>query len=249
MNSSLFFILLNFFLITIEVTTVAYIPSGFFTRRRSLIAFIVSFVLFVIAANLNAFFLETKILLRIGCVLIVDTIWIIFNFRASFIQSTFLAILVGSFQVVTDNVFGMLSLRTFPNGLALMNDPYAYYFLLYCSKLLQLLIVVLIRSWAKERFHPQKASWADWLRILFFPLATLLIALFLFRMLSRFPDLVGELLGCTVILLITDIVSIFLLNYLESQQNMALENTVLRQNLKLDSFHAGILYQSTQANP
>ncbi len=244
MNSWVLFVGLNFLLITIEAVAIAYIPGGFFPRRQSNAAFAISFMLLVCIANLVACFLPENTLIRIGCTLIADIIWVVFNFKASIIKCAFTAVLTCSLQCVNDNLFVLFVLRFSQNGGYLLNNPYGYYFFLYCSKLLLLLIAVLVRAWAKRRNQTQKAPWSDWLRVLFFPVATLAIALFLTNMILKFPELAGELLGCVIILLVVDLMSVFLINYLERQQNAILENAMLRQNLKIESEHILSLQES-----
>ena len=237
MNPTTTYILLNIFLVTIETLIAAYLPGGFFSKRRSRTFFSLSFVLFAIMANLSSLFWESLLLTRIIFFIVICSTWICLNYKTSILKSVFTAILVASLQTIVDDAFVTIAIHFSLEGAALINDPIAYYFLCYASKLLSLLIAVVICTWSKQRLRRYTGTWANWLRILFFPVATLSVAVFLTRILSKAPQLAGELLGCSFVLLIADLMSILLLNYFEKQQNAVLENTVLRQNLKLESEH------------
>ena len=231
------FYFLNFVLVAFETIIVAYIPTGFFKKRRSVPFFGFSLLVLIIISNAISIVFDSLLIIRVVCFITVCSIWIYLNYRTSFFKSIFAAILIASLQSVIDDAFITLAVHISHNGEAVISEPAAYYFLCYSSKLLSLLISVLICTWSKQRLKHYMGAWSNWLRILFFPVATLSIALILTRIIIENPEHASELLGCIFILLTADLMSIILLNFFEKQQNSIIENTVLRQNLKLESEH------------
>ena len=244
MSSFAVLVFLNVILIIIESAVLPYLADGFFARKSSSAVYCLSFGGLVLLANLFAAFLADMPLPRISCFTLSYSLWIFINHKATVMQCVFSSILIGSFQTVIDNIF-LMSAAYFSHGTnALMEDPYGYYAFCYGTKLFELLVAVIVRNWAKNRFRHQAATWLDWLRVLFFPLSSLLIAFLLYTVLLTEPHLAGKLLVCTLILLLSDFASILLLNYLERQQNAVLDNTVLRQNLKMESEHIRAIQES-----
>ena len=228
---------LNLLLIGVEAATIAYLPGSFFPRRRGMLFFALSLCFLAGLLSLNAFLLENYALFRILCTIMLGAIWIWLNFKGKIINILFVAAFSTSYQAIIDVAFLSIFMRLFPRSDSLLDDPRVYYFLCYTAKLLELLGVVLICTVSKQRSNPARSSFTSWLRLLFFPTATLSIALFLTRIILKTPEVSGELLGCSIILLIVDLMSIMLTSYLEKQQAAVLENTVLHQNLKLESEH------------
>ena len=73
-----------------------------------------------------------------------------------------------------------------------------------------------------------------------FPVATLIISIFLLRIYLIYPVLSWELTVCNAILLLVDIVSVFLFAYLERHRKAVSDNIILRQIMKtqLDNVEA-----------
>ena len=215
----------------------ALLPNGFFARKRNAGFFIASFCTLVVLLNLNSFLLQSYTIPRIACAITLDAVWIGLNFKGKPINLFFVAIFSTSYQSILDVVFLTVFLRHGQDSANLLNDPKAYYFLCYTAKLFELLVTALVCAAAKQKTNPARSGWTSWLRLLFFPVTTLVIALLLANILPKAPEVAGELLGCSIVLLVVDIMSIVLVYYLERQQEAVLENTVLRQNLKLESEH------------
>ena len=234
MTSPTILVLLNFLLVGVEAAATAYLPGSFFPRRHRMLFFSLSFCAFVLLLNLNAILLENYTLFRILCAIILSFIWMWLNYKGKLINILFAAAFSSSYQSIVDVAFLSVFISLAHTKL---DDPGSYYFLCYTAKLLELLGMVIIYAISKQRSYPARIILTSWLRLLFFPAATLSVALFLTRILLRAPDVSGELLGCSIILLVFDLMSIVLMRYLEKQQAVVLENTVLHQSLKLESEH------------
>lgn len=246
--TSAFLYLLNFILIAIETSMVFLLASGFFSKRSSISFACLSLAILIILANLNVFLLEEYPLFKITVNVLLHTIWVVLNYRASIVKCFVSIILLTSFQIITDNAFLIISsLLTSNLSNQILSNPYAYYILCYSAKLFELFLLVFVRTWAKKRFHQQSSPWTDWLRVLFFPFSAVLISIFLLSILNSEPHLASQLLGCTVVLLATVFMSILLLDHLERQQTAILDNIVLKQNLKLETDHIQSLQEAYSA--
>lgn len=126
------------------------------------------------------------------------------------------------------------------------NEYPSAYFLMSCFiKFAEIVGIMLLRAWMKTRHIRDLAtSVIEWLRLGFFPLASLGIGVVLFRIMLSNPALSGGLSICMVVLLLVDLLSVYLLDKLDQTQAAARENAVLRQNLKLEAEHFEALQDS-----
>lgn len=241
MTTSLFLYLLNFVLIAIEVSMVALLADGFFIKKQSHFHLQLPLFLLIVVVTISVILFETIPLLKLVINVCLYSLWVFLNYHSGFIKSTFSAVLLISFQVVIDSLFIMLSGNVSEH---VLTNPSVYYLVCYSAKLFELLSIVLIRTWAKERFNNYSLTWANWLRVLFFPFSTFLISLYLLSIVFAESHLAPQLLVCIFILLASDFMSILLLDYLDRQQTAILDNTVLKQNLKLETEHIQSLQES-----
>ena len=123
--------------------------------------------------------------------------------------------------------------------------PTAYFLICCFTKFIEIVGIMLLRAWMKTRhIRDLAASVIEWLRLGFFPLASLGIGVVLFRIMLSDPALSGGLSICIVVLLLVDLLSVYLLDKLDKTQAAARENAVLRQNLKLEAEHFEALQDS-----
>lgn len=232
------FYALNFFLVTVEVLCMTHLANAFFEKRVSTRRHILLTLLYILLANLPLLVFPANTVLRVSGSALLAILWLLLNYRASVFKGLFVAVFWLSYLTVVDALF-LASSSVFAGdaSASLLSDPFAYYLLCCSAKVFELLTVVLIHAWVGKRFQPPYSTWTDWLRVLFFPAASLAAALALVRILYIAPYLARELFACMFLLLLADLMAIFLLNYLEHQRQAALENTVLRQNLKLEGEH------------
>ena len=74
----------------------------------------------------------------------------------------------------------------------------------------------------------------DWLRIIAFPFMSTIIICALTQIFSVAPEAAPQILFCSIILLLTDMLAITLLNYLEQQQKSLRDYSILQHSLKLE---------------
>lgn len=236
------FYALNFFLVVIEVICMTHLANSFFEKKGSSKGYIMKTLAYVVVANIPLFFLANNPILKLLGILLAALVWLLMSYKTNLIKSLFVSVFWVSYIAIIDSLF-IVSSSFFisENSASLLSDPFAYYLLCYSAKIFELFTVVLIHTWAKTHFRSQYLSWADWLRILFFPSASVATTFLLVHILYLEPHLAKELFLCQIILLFSDLMSILLLNYLDSQRLTALENTILRQNLKLEHEHIASL--------
>ena len=238
----LFFYALNFFLVVIEVICMTHLANSFFEKKGSSKGYIIKTLAYVVLANIPLLFLANNLILKLLGVLLAALVWLLMSYKTNLIRSLFVSVFWLSYITIIDSLFIVSSSFFIPeNSASLLSDPFAYYLLCYSAKIFELFTVVLIHTWAKTHFRSQYLSRTDWLRILFFPSAAVATTFSLVHILYLEPHLAKELFLCQVILLFSDLMSILLLNYLDSQRLTALENTILRQNLKLEHEHIASL--------
>lgn len=232
MNNALF-MLLNMFMIALESIMTILLTNSLFKRRYSKKIHALLATALVVTHNLLLFFISTFSLPKLGLLLILMVLWIKITYRTELGKCVFEAFLLLSYWTIVDNSFIIGSTVLGHGDVQLLSEnPYAYYTICYCAKIIEFLGLRILCFWIKNRLSAQEASWTDWLRTLFFPVATLLISLFLAQILYLIPEQAFNLLVCTLILLLADIVSIFLLEHMEKQQAALRDNVILRQNLR-----------------
>lgn len=244
MNMS-FLYFLNFLLLIVETSVFMICANGFFDRRRPALYHYISFFILVIVAFINAGVFETNLPLRLISISLIVALWIYLNYTSTFIKSLFVSILAFSLCSVLDVVFATLPGLIFGEaGNLIYTDPAAYYVLCFAAKLFEVLIAILLRTWARQRLSSQAVSRSEWVRVLFFPLCIMVIALYLSTILFQEPQLSEKMLYCTLLLLVANFFSIAFINYLDRKNRENLQNAVLLQNLKLETEHVTALKEA-----
>lgn len=238
MNSPLFLLFINYVMIFIEVFSITYLANGFFHRKSSTPIYVGSFVCLIVLCIVAVHLLETIPLLRLIITVLLYCVWILVNFDTSILKGMIAAILLISFQWIVDTLFLSSAVSfTYNSDVYIYENPFAYYTVGYAAKLTTLFFSVLIRLWARTKFHNQVTLWTDWLRVSIIPFSVALISLYLSYLLSMSPQFSDGLFICTLLLLVLDIMSILLLGHLERQQQELLDKAILQQNLKLEEDH------------
>lgn len=235
----------NIALAAIEFAAFFVLANGFFPfrrRRRQVLllcaaGFLADYALLMmferlLPVKLLAVWALLTLLLRVLC-------------RARAAQCAVTALLYLSMVNVLDGTMLYLTAAaTGPGFAAFLSDPYRYYLLAFCSKLAGLLIVALLRTWARGRFYRRAPSAMAYLRIGIFPLTVLIATLILLNASTDHPGAAPELLLCVAVLLAADLVSILLLDQFEEQQQALLDARLLQRELKLSREHTASLADS-----
>ena len=164
---------------------------------------------------------------KYAMVTLLIVLWARYVYQTSVINGVFLLCFQFSYWYSMDLFF--VSIASFLGGDA-STQPEHFAVLYTLIKAAELLIVVAVcRSCCRHR----DASWQSNLRILAFPVCVLCVSVYLLSIVLEEPRYAAKLLGCIMLLLAVDILSIYLLEYLEERQYDAAFHTALKQNLQM----------------
>lgn len=224
---------LNTALLLLEYTMLYILINGLFESKRPMPLEILSFAA---AAAINCvvmYFLSSNYLIR-SCILAATmTVWMRFCFRVSFTRCLFPVLFWLAYLMLCDNLMiFILGAIIGDKTTSILSSPDSYYLVSLSIKFVELFGITVLNIWLRHHFERSAASIADWLRVLIFPLTTLIVSILLVRVFFLYPPAAHELLICDVVLLILDVASIFILNYLDQQRKKAKDQLILRRSMK-----------------
>lgn len=226
---------LNTAIIVLEIVILYVFADGLFEPRGSRCKKIIAFVLGAALDCLILFFLGTVPYVKYVSTLLIAFTLIICCYNAGIAKSLFPVVFWLAYITIGDNaIISAVAAAMGSKAQYLFSDPYAYYLMAFSAKIAELFGVVVIHSWAKPHYLRNAANIFDWLRVLYLPLATLLLSVLLLKIFYDYPQTAHELLVCNAILLALDIVSVFVLNYIERQQAAVRDAVILRQSMKTE---------------
>lgn len=234
-------IIYNTALIILEDCMLLLLAMGLFSKKRTALVVGISFFALAILSCILLLFFDSAGFLKIVLSGLLFSAWIILCYEASWQKAIFAVLFWLAYLGIGDvGIAAFTSAVTGRSQLELMSDPYSYYFLCFSSKTVEILGIVILRIWLKAHFANTRITVSDWLRVIFFPTAMLAVSAFLSRIYYNAPEMAGELTACDAIVLLVDFVSVFLMNYLERQQEISRDNIILRQSMKtqLDNVEA-----------
>jgi hypothetical protein len=225
--------LLNSMLICLESIMIGYLGNSFFQRTCSTITYATAIGLLGLLECISIYLLEDIFVLRLLLSIFLSALWVCIIFRTGIITALFSTFLFVSYATIIDSLFLMTaSLLAGERSALIYDSPFSYYLLCYGAKALELVGIVVLSAFVRHCFEAQSMRWTDWLRTLFFPIATLVLALELVHIFYMVPNMADTLALCACVLLLADILSIYLLDHLEKQQIAIRNNAILQQNLK-----------------
>ena len=232
MNQSAAFIY-NTALIILEDCMLLLLAMGLFSKKRTSFVVGISFFALAILSCILLFFFNSTAFLKIILSGVLFSAWLILCYEASWQKAIFAVLFWLAYLGIGDvGIAAFTSAVTGRSQLELMRDPYSYYFLCFSSKTVEILGIVILRIWLKAHFANTRITVSDWLRVIIFPTAMLAVSAFLSRIYYNAPEMAAELTACDAIVLLVDFVSVFLMNYLERQQEISRDNIILRQSMK-----------------
>lgn len=227
------FTLMNTLLIFFENAMSILLTNSLFSRRIFGWKYRLLVGAFILINPLAIYFLGENVFVKTAIIVLILIAWTKISFRVELAKCALEAVLFMSYLLVTDNLFLMCSAYLADGGLdGIQGSPYIYYLLCFIVKIIEFFGIILLCAWIRSHLKVEYSSWIDWFRTLFFPFVSLLLSIVLLQMLYIEPDLAPALIVCTLILLFADVMSIFLLNYIEEHRLAIRDNTILRQNLK-----------------
>lgn len=181
-------VLVNLLLVLIEFATFIILLSACFNiEKTTLHRFLVYAVGFLIECIVIGTLSDFAMIKTLLCMMIVmGTSKIIY--RVQYGYCILVAVLYTSIAYLTD--LGMIYLVSGWAGTdlnSLLSRPFDYYLLACISKIVQLSIVIDIRTWGKQHFHHRQATMQNYLLVMALPFASLACGLLLFNTYFQFP--------------------------------------------------------------
>lgn len=226
---------LNILVIAFEQLMVCILSEGMFKRRFSapltLCLFIVSALPVWFVYSLMAEHMYLRIVL--GCIFM--SAMVLLSFRTNAVKAVFTGAFIGAFLQLADTALIAavcewlgISVQYFLFG------PFEYYALCFFIKTVELFFIIALQFILRHRFPGRAASVSDWIRALAFPASSFVISMLLLHSVIAAPEATKELLVCVIIVLLTDVMSFFVLNYMDRQSEAVRDNAILRHNIKLE---------------
>lgn len=219
--------------IAIELTMMAVIISSFSKRRLSLwIAAASLLVLAVIIHVLSALCAGNQII-RACANVVLMTAWSRLCFRVSFTKCIFVVLFCVAYYNVADMTFIIIYTELVGIDVSgFIADMYNYVSFNILVKLAELLGAIALYAWISRHSNAVYAGAGSWIRTLIYPLASMIVGICLVKVVTDFPCTSVDVFICMLILLFTDLMSIFLANYLERQQAEVHKSAILRASVK-----------------
>lgn len=225
--------LLNALLISFETAMLIIMSEGFFRPKRSAKTTYLLAAAFVVVQCAVVRFTSPYPVAKVVAALVVLSAFVWFCYRAELSKCLFTVVFLTAYFYGADNALLLLIMAVTKQDLqSLMGNPYAYYLLCYGIKATELFGIVVLSVWARKKFLLQFSGRYYWLRVLMLPMISLLLSFYLLRIYSMVPSLANELLFCSAVLLIVDLMAVFLLNHLEQQQTAIHDNVILKRSIK-----------------
>ena len=223
-------LLLNFF----EVIALYLLGDCFFQRKyrgKPLILCIGVLLLGNVICHLIA---DRRLVEQIILLMIVDTVWLVFIFRVHILKCLITFMFYISLILLGDSIFIMaLSSAMGVRAQAYLQNPYGNYLLCFIAKIVEFLIIVLLKLAIAKKTDSQATNWRDWVRTIMFPAMSVIIAVVLMQVYATNETAALQILICSIVLVMTDMLAILLLSYLEQQQKELQDFAILKHASKL----------------
>ncbi|MEG0638436.1 MAG: GHKL domain-containing protein [Clostridia bacterium] len=229
---------LNVALIAIEMIMLLALVNSVWKRRHAiwLTSFITLFMLLLLYCILALHSDNLSLRMVLSSLFLVT--WMLTCYKTKLLQAIFTVLFLQAYFMLGDSISLALVARLTGAGITkLLEQPASYFLLCFCVKTIELLGIVCISLWLRQHFKGRSITWSSCLMALFLPITSLMISVCLLNMYTSAPEIAGEILTCTVLVLVMDVLSIFLLAFLEDQQSSIRDNEMLQQNIKAELDH------------
>ena len=226
-------ILLNYFVVFIEVVALIVFSGAFFQQKIHVRKFVLSTVALTNLSMICMVVSESNVFFKLILLTCINSLWLIVMYRAPIFKCIGISVLFISFINIFDNfLFIAITAMLHINMRELYQDPYGYYLVCYIAKICEVMIFAITGFFIKRKFYFLHATWQHWVKIFVLPASSLVIAVFLWPLYWVFPAAGEEILFCTITLFAINIFAVVMLNYLDREQQLLQDNIVLRQNIK-----------------
>lgn len=233
--SSLVAGLFNLALVLMEESMMLLLADGFFVQKKSSHFVNISFLVAALLGVAVLCVVGQVVAVKLISLTLIFSLWLYLCYETKAINCIYPAIFWLAYLTVCDAVIlSMISVFVDKSAAELMSSPDSYYFICYSIKVAELLGIVILSTWLKRNFIQSYTPFLSWIKVSTLPVGALLISIFLLKIYYHMPDMSAELALCSAIILFVDLVSVFLLNYLEKQQEIVRDNIILRQSMKTE---------------
>jgi hypothetical protein len=228
-------IALNLLLTFIEVVALFLLGSCFFKSRYRGPKLTLCFLAWVGISVAVLTWTEEIWVLKFFLITLASTLWLMLVFQAHPLKSLVTAALFTALMTAGDSIFilGFAALTNQDINIALQN-PYLYYVFCYGAKMVELLGILILKLCMHGSGQSQAATWRDWVRTVMFPVMSVVIVVLLMQFYATDEASAPRILLCSVILVLSDVLAITLLNYLEQQQQTLHDYAILKHSVKLE---------------
>lgn len=233
--SNLILLLLNFLLTILEEITLYFLGRCFFKnkyRGARLCGCMVALIIMQIFVYLVS---QKWNVLRYGLIVVINTVWVWMVYRPKLVQSFTISILYLSIMMAGDSLFLMgFCTMTGLDAEVYLQNPYAYYAFCYIIKIFELFLIVVLRLCMRKRVELRTVNWSDWVRMLSFPLMSIIIAIFLMQVYVADNASAPQILLCSIALIGSDFLAVTMLNNMEEQQQKLHDYSVLQHSIRIE---------------
>ncbi len=235
---------MNNLVIIIEIMCKFLLASGFFSQKCNKRQFFSFTAIYVFFDLFSIILLSDVAFPRYIICTGLFVAWLMLIYDIGPTKSLFTACLSQAYLLIVDALFMASSSIFLADSALLTANPYVYYLYIFGIKIVELMGIIPLHTWARERFRYKSTTNFEWLLVLFFPITSVVITWMLIHALSLAPTMAPTLLLCVMLLLLTDFLSIFILDRLGRAQQTSTESAILRQSLKLQRDNIEALTES-----
>ena len=210
----------------LEVLALFYFAEHFLTAKVSKMKRYIANICFYLLDCGAIYAFQENSAIKYAVVILLIFLWAKYVYRVTVINGVFLSIFQFSYWMIMDSLFVSIALSFGENKNDLLDRFILLYILIKAAELIVIVGVCRIGS------HHKDVSWRSSLRILAFPVCLMCVSFYLFSIMIKEPQYAARLLNCIMLLMVIDIFSIYLLEYLEKQQYNAALYASLKQNLQ-----------------
>lgn len=221
--------------ISIELTMMAVILNSVNRRKVKWPVVVISLLVWATAFHLLSYLYAGNQLIRMSVNAILMMAWSKLCFSISFTKCVFVVVFCLAYYNLADMAF--IITYTELAGIdvpVFLENMYNYVSFSILVKLAELLGVIILHVWIKHNTGITYAGAGSWILTLIYPAASVIVGIYMIKVVTDFPDSSVDVFISMVVVLFTDLMSICLANYLERQRIDVHNSVILRASMKAE---------------